>query len=389
MNVSYYCQHVLGVGHVHRSLEICHAIAENHPTTLILGGPPVKTTCPKIQELRLPGLQMDKEFRNLVPCNPDLSLDQVKKARRELLFDHFQNDKPDIFITELFPFGRKAFRFELDPLLPALRDGLATNCSCYCSVRDILVEKKTGQEKFEQRAVKTLNSYYNGILVHADPSIVTLDETFSRFSDIRIPHYYTGFVTRPNAEHTRKEIRNKLGLTPNGKLVVASIGGGNVGSELLFAVIQASMNLLSSHPLHLQLFCGPYCDESIYRKLKDMGHAQIRIDRFTDHFPDWLQAADLSISMAGYNTCMNLVQAAIPALVYPFNQNSEQRLRAKRLGNIFPITVLNDTEINPDSLSKRIITGLATQRCGGNINLEGAKETARRLEILHRQDSKK
>lgn len=387
MNVSYYCQHVLGIGHVHRSLEICQAIAENHPTTLILGGPPVETVRPKIQELRLPGLQMDKEFKNLIPCSPERSLNEVKTARIELLFDHFQKDKPDVFITELFPFGRKAFRFELDPLLRAIRDGLVPNCSCYCSVRDILVEKVTGQEKFEQQAVQTLNSYFDGIMVHADPSIVTLGETFSRFPDIHIPHQYTGFVTSPKTSQTREGIRKKLRLAPTDKLIVASIGGGNVGSELLFTVIQAFKILISFQPLHLQLFCGPYCDKRMYRKLKSMGHDQIRVDRFTDRFPDWLQAADLSISMAGYNTCMNLVQAAIPALVYPFKQNREQQLRAERLGNKVPITVLDDTEINPDSLSKRIMQGLATPRSRGNINLDGARGTARQLEIWHGEDS--
>lgn len=388
MNIFYYCQHVLGIGHVHRSLEICQAIAENHPVTLILGGPSVETVRPKIQELRLPGLQMDKEFKNLIPCSPELSLDEVKTARIELLFDHFQKEQPDVFITELFPFGRKAFRFELDPLLVAIRDGLVPNCSCYCSVRDILVEKETGQEKFEKRTVQTLNSYFDGIMVHADPSIVTLDETFSRFSDIHIPHHYTGFVANPKTSQTREDIRTKLSLAPTDKLIVASIGGGNVGSDLLFAVIQAFKTIISFQPLRLQLFCGPYCDKIIYRKLKSMEQDQIKVDRFTDRFPDWLQAADLSISMAGYNTCMNLVQAAIPALVYPFKQNREQQLRAERLGKKIPVTVLDNTEINPDSLSKKILQGVETPRSRGNINLDGAKGTARQLEIWNGEDSR-
>ena len=51
MNVSYYCQHVLGIGHFHRSMEICKAIARHHPTTLIVGGPPVDDRHPGIQVL--------------------------------------------------------------------------------------------------------------------------------------------------------------------------------------------------------------------------------------------------------------------------------------------------------------------------------------------------
>ncbi len=387
MKVSYYCQHVLGIGHFHRSMEICKAIASNHPTTLILGGPPVETTRPEIKMLRLPGLQMDHEFSNMVPCHPGLSLDDVKTARKELLFSHFQKDKPDIFITELFPFGRKAFRFELEPLLAAIRDGLLPNCSCYCSVRDILVEKKAGREKFEQRVVQTLNSFFDGILVHADPTIVTLEETFGRLTDIHIPLHYTGFVATPQAGGCREQIRRKLHLASTDKLIVASIGGGNVGSELLFAVIQAFKLLQNSLPAHLQIFCGPYCDQKIFEDLKKTGQNNITVDRFSDRFPAWLLEADLSISMAGYNTCMNLVQAGSPALVYPFAQNREQRLRAERLGQKVPITVLSEAELTPHLLSKKMTERIAMPRFSGEINLGGAEDSAQHLEIWHMEHS--
>jgi predicted glycosyltransferase len=388
MNVAYYCQHVLGIGHFHRSMEICKAIARHHATTkttLILGGPPVEVDQPDIDVLRLPGLQMDSEFNNLVPCRPELSLAEVKTARKEQLFGYFQKNRPDVFITELYPFGRKAFRFELDPLLEAIRDGSLPNCSCYCSVRDILVEKKTGREKFEQRVVQTVNAYFDGILVHADPEIITLDETFGRMADIRTPLHYTGFVTVTQTEpqQDRERIRKLLGLSPASKLIVASIGGGNVGSELLHAAARAFKLLEGSIPAHLQLFCGPYCDEEIYKNLRNHIQGHITIDRFTDRFPEWLQAADLSISMAGYNTCMNLVQAGIPSLVYPFKQNREQRLRAERLGRKVPMTILEETELTPHLLSKRIREHLKNPRMSSCIKLDGAEETARKIEKWH------
>lgn len=387
MNVAYYCQHVLGIGHFHRSMEICKAIARHHPTTLIVGGPPVEVAQPGIQVLKLPGLQMDSEFNNLVPCRSDLSLAEVKTARKKQLFAHFEENRPDVFLTELYPFGRKAFRFELDPLLDAIRDGSLPKCTCYCSVRDILVEKKTGREKFEQRVVQTVNSLFDGILIHADPAIITLDETFSRMADIQIPVHYTGFVTKPEPLENRARIREKLGLSPADKLIIASIGGGNVGSELLYAATQAFKIMEGSASAHLQLFCGPYCDEKMYQTLQNSIQENITINRFTDHFPEWLEAADLSISMAGYNTCMNLVQAGIPALVYPFKQNREQRLRAERFGKKIPIAIMDDNDLTPLLLSKRMRQQLESPRFSAQINLYGAEETARQLEIWYAEHS--
>lgn len=391
MKVSYYCQHVLGIGHFHRSMEICKAIARNHATTLILGGPPVDVDQPNIDLLRLPGLQMDSEFKEMVPCRPELSLAEVKSARQELLFAHFQKNHPDIFITELYPFGRKAFRFELDPLLEAIRNGSLPRCSCYCSVRDILVEKVTGREKFEKRVVQSVNSFFDGVLVHADPGIITLDETFGRVNDIRVPLHYTGFVTSPDTISKRQEnkeiIRKSLGLSSDNKLIIASIGGGNVGSELLDAAIEAVKILEGSMSAHLQLFCGPYCDEQIYKSLRNRVQDNITIDRFTDHFPEWLEAADLSISMAGYNTCMNLVQAGIPALVHPFRQNREQRLRAERLGKKAPMMIVEETDLEPHLLAKKITEQLKTPRIAADIDLDGAKETAEQLEKWYEEHS--
>jgi len=383
MKVSYYCQHVLGIGHFHRSMEICKAIARHHPITLILGGPPVEVNNPDIHVLKLPGLQMDSEFNNMVPCRSDLTLTEVKTARQQQLFTHFERNKPDIFITELYPFGRKAFRFELDPLLAAIRNGSIPNCSCYCSVRDILVEKITGKDKFEDRVVQTVNSLFDGILVHADPDIITLDETFNRLNDIDIPLYYTGFVTKPELQVDSEQIRKKLDLSPDDKLIVASIGGGNVGSELLHAVIEAFKILERSIPAHLQLFCGPYCDESAYTALQNYIEKNITIDRFSSHFPEWLATADLSISMAGYNTCMNLVQAGIPALVYPFKQNREQRLRAEKLGKKALISIVEDVDLTPHLLAGKIAEQIKNQRIKASINLDGAEETARRLKTWY------
>ena len=90
MRVFFYCQHVLGIGHFHRSLEICRALASQHATTLILGGPPVAVNEERIKTLLLPGLAMDPEFQNLVPCEPGMTLEAVKGERQKLLLTHFQ-----------------------------------------------------------------------------------------------------------------------------------------------------------------------------------------------------------------------------------------------------------------------------------------------------------
>jgi len=173
MKIIQYCQHVLGIGHLFRSLEICRALSD-HDVILVTGGPQVDTGLPAhAREVRLPDLQMNQEFKGLFSSRKNSTLEQVKSDRQQRLFELFEQEKPDIFLVELYPFGRKAFRFELDPVLEALSSKKLPSCGVVCSVRDILVEKED-QIKHESRVVKTLNHSFDAVLVHADPSLVQL-----------------------------------------------------------------------------------------------------------------------------------------------------------------------------------------------------------------------
>ena len=379
MRISFYCQHVLGIGHLHRSLAICNGIAAEHDVTLILGGPEADIDTEGMEVLHLPGLKMDHNFQNMVPCTAGRQLEDVKRERKKLLIAHFTQYQPDIFITELYPFGRKAFRFELEPVLTGIQNGSLPACRCYSSVRDILVEKQQGREKFERRVVETLNNYFSGVLIHSDPSVITLDKTFGRIADITIPLYYTGFITKSSPSPSAHRLRQKLKLSEDAQLIVASIGGGNVGGELLQAVLKAFNLLPEDKEIHLQLFCGPYSDRDLYEKLCNQSSKHVSVDIFSDIFPQWLEAADLSISMGGYNSCMNVLKAGVPALIYPFNQNREQIMRVLALEKISGIRLITRNELSPEILKKRINSMLLCPRIPTEINLDGARQTVHQL----------
>jgi predicted glycosyltransferase len=104
----------------------------------------------------------------------------------------------------------------------------------------------------------------------------------------------------------------------------------------------------------------------------------VDIQRFTPDFLDYLAAADLSVSMAGYNTSMNLLAARVPALVWPFAQNREQRLRSERLAGLGALRVLADRDLAPQRLAVLMGQALAqTARPAVDIDLCGAASTAR------------
>ncbi len=375
MKIVYYCQHVLGMGHYFRSLEICKAF-NDHEVILVSGGRSMDMPVPEhVRQVNLPPLGMDPDFGGLESDAEAGTIEQIKAARQQALYDLFLCECPDLFMVELFPFGRKAFGFELIPVFDAIRQKKLCPSRVVCSLRDVLVEKKDNRE-YESRVTAALSRWFDALLIHSDPSIIKLDETFSRMADIRIPVVYTGFVTPRPHKGDRAAIRCKLGIHGNSRLVVASAGGGKVGFELLDAVIRAFGRISPDADAHLQVFTGPFMGNDDVHRLREMAADRIAVSRFTPDFPAWLSAADLSVSMAGYNTCMNILAARTPSLVWPFSQNREQRLRAGRIAEMGGMRILEDIELEPDHLAGIICKALTERvRPGESVDLDGALHT--------------
>jgi predicted glycosyltransferase len=376
MKIIFYCQHVLGIGHFFRSLELCRAL-HRHEVILVTGGPGFEASLPgHVREVRLPALEMDREFKDLHAA-AGADLDTVRQQRRERLWALVDTESPELFLTELYPFGRKAFRFEIDPVLEAVADGRLPRCGVVCSVRDILVDKDMPQ-KHEARTVSVLNRFFNAVLVHADPRLVRLEETFSRLPEITIPVTYTGFITPMPALDARRRVRSALGLAAADRMIVASAGGGSVGMPLLEAAVRAFGHLNRAGRTVLQVFTGPFLPEGDFEQLRSSAGDGAAVDRFTPEFLSYLAAADLSVSMAGYNTTMNLLAARVPALVWPFSQNREQLLRSERIEALGALHLLREADLEPARLAALMDRLLERpQRPKTDIDLNGARAAAR------------
>ena len=383
MKIIQYCQHVLGIGHLYRSLEICRALSD-HEVVLVTGGPRVDAKLPDhVREVRLPDLQMNQEFKGLFSSRKGSTLEQIKADRQKSLLTLFERENPDIFLVELYPFGRKAFRFELDPVLEEINSKKPPSCGVVCSVRDILVEKED-QVKHETRVVKTLNNYFDAVLVHADPNLAQLNETFDQYEEIEIPVVYTGYIApRPKTDAAQKK-RRRLNIGDDELLIIGSAGGGNVGAPLLAAAVQAFNQLKVEKTCYLKVFTGPFLERADFDNLKKMAGPKVQIEQFTSDFLAYLAAADLSISMGGYNTTMNILATGVTALVWPFAQNREQRLRSGRLAKAGLLKVLEDDDLHPERLAGFMDEMLAAPNCrSGNFNLDGAFNTAKWIGNWH------
>ena len=351
---------------------------DGHDVVLIAGGREVDVQLPDhVTLVRLPGLYMDEQFTTLIAEDDTKTVEAIQRERKEILFSLLEKHQPNVFMIELYPFGRTIFGFELQPLLDGIRQGRFGEIKVVCSLRDILVEKKDPLA-YEERVLNLLNTYFDLLLIHSDEQLLTLEETFSRMNDIRIPTIYTGFVSPKADPSAGREIRRQLAIGPEEKLIVVSAGGGRSGYTLLSCLLDAYHLLENADRIRVEMFTGPFRDPDEFKKLTAKSVDGIRIRYFTKRFLDYLSAADLSVSLAGYNTCMNLLAARVPAMVFPYSKQREQPIRVEKIKDFIPMKILRDKDIEPAKLSRYIQKMLLESRPSGSvpINLDGAENSA-------------
>ena len=159
-----YCQHSVGMGHFVRSLALARVLGEWFEVHFLNGGraPPGLTLPASVHFHHLSPLGMDKASQ-LVSLEPGVSVEQAKERRLAAIGNLIARRSPDLVVTELYPFGRKKFAFELDPLIQAAR---SRGAGIVCSVRDLLVSDRPDQQRHDDRTALKLDAAFDAVIVH-------------------------------------------------------------------------------------------------------------------------------------------------------------------------------------------------------------------------------
>ncbi|HZF39322.1 MAG TPA: glycosyltransferase [Blastocatellia bacterium] len=376
--VLFYCQSLLGIGHFIRSRQILFALRD-FDVRFVYGGEfvPDFDLPAWVETVYLPALRSDARFEQLYVVDNHYSLPEIEARRKESLLAAFDSFAPDVLLIELFPFGRRKFNFELLPLLDHARSA-RPGVKIVCSLRDILV-RRPDQARYEEEVCELMNQYFDLLLIHADPRLQRLEETFGSVAGLNCAIRYTGYVGQT-------EVRPKRERTEVCPTLLVSVGAGRVGSELIACALDAEARLTRSRRLHI--LAGPHMPVEQFQSLQEQvaGRSHITLQRHTTQFLTLLRQADLSISMAGYNTCMDILSAGVRALVWPFteHENGEQTLRARKLEQLGYVSMLDPARLEPDYLAAEITRclNLPARAPSVALDLQGAPRTAELLNAL-------
>lgn len=368
----FYCQHSLGLGHLVRSLLLADALSEHFDVTLLNGGrlPEGAVVPRRVRLLNLPPLGHDASY-GLVSHDPLLDVDAARAARRQTILEALELLRPAVILVELYPFGRKHFAFELEPLLERAASLGERRPTVLCSLRDILVNQRRDQARHDERAAQTANAFFDAVLVHADPAFATLEESFRPATPLAIPVRYTGFVAPPApAAPPAGAVAQRL---------IVSAGGGMVGEPLLRAAAAAAPRIRAATGLDALLVAGPFLPDDAWERLVAERAPHVEVVRRIDDLAGAIARSAVSVSQGGYNTTMDLLRARTPAVVVPYSEGKEdeQRRRAERLAALGALHVVAPEELAPERLADAVIAALATPVAPLALDLDGAQATAR------------
>ena len=358
--------HLLGAGHLTRAAAIADALAgAGHEVTLVSGGRPT-AILPRgeYRLVQLPPVQaLADEFTTLRDASGlEVGPDYLSRRRTQLLAV-LAETRPDILVTELFPFGRRALADEFLTFVEAA-NAMRPRPVVACSIRDILVAP-SGPDKVA-RTHAVIARLYDVVLVHGDPDLAPLDASWPVGSGVGAPLLYTGYVDAEPAPST---------VPDNGEILVS--GGSSAAALPLY---RAALQAASARPeLYWRILVGRGVGEADYAALAHLSPPNVVLERARPDFRALLAASALFVGQAGYNTIVDLLATKARALLVPFEQGNEteQRLRAELLAARGLATVLPEPDLSPDRMAEAVAAALALPRPAGvAISHDGARRTA-------------
>ena len=365
--ILYYCQSLVGIGHLTCSLRIIRELLGHAEVDLIQGGLGTGASLvhPKFRNLRLPTLLHDHDTGGFIDPDEERDTEEVWNARRDATTE-FLRWPYHAIVVEFYPFGRRRFKDEIQGLFRTVRE----NCGAvpiFTSVREVLIPRAIEKER---RMVESVKKHIHTVFIRGDPDIVRFDETFSLANEIEDRLCYTGYISPPPP--TSRPARKKQ--------ILVSQGGGNVGRELLDGAIGAAA-LMPDYSFLLA--SGSRTSEAEMDALrKTVRSNNVEITPFLSDFQNRLMESAVSISMGGDNTLLDVISARTPALAYPYQGNSEQGFRIKKFAEAGLLQALDGADLVADRLKEKIELALNTPYPTREFAVNGAFVTSEKIRAV-------
>ena len=346
-----------GLGHLRRNLAIAGALVRSIPSAnvLMVTGSPCATQFllpQRCDVVKLPAVSKDSDGC-YVPRNLDIPLNEALALRRQLIKASYTCFNPDVVLVD----------HQLTGLLGEAQDMVhmarAAGKLTIFGMRDIVDSASVVEKAWSSRECRNaLASDYQHICVYGDSDVFDVIQQYPFMQPYRHKITHVGYIVSPPDKAARRPVPCLE------KQVLMTVGGGEDGEERVEAYLDALE--LAPFDWKSHIITGPLMAERkvrfLKRKVDRTGHSHsVRISRFHRNIPTLLQQADAVVSMAGYNSCTEILQSGKPVVLLPRDRmRHEQRMRTESLAARGWVQALYGLE--PLALRQAVEKALASEK---------------------------
>jgi predicted glycosyltransferase len=377
-----YSHDTYGLGHLRRSILIARGLAEarDAPSILIATGSPhaqafdLPSRC---DTLKLPAVTKSKagHYR---PRRLKIPLDDLVQVRADLLRTAARSFAPDLILVDHSPVGMQG---ELWPLFDDLRQW-SVRPAVVLGLRDITDDAEAVVREWHATgAWEAIERVYDRILVYGDPVLRTTAQ------DLRLTERFPNKLRLVG--YLGRRIAAATGTEDGLPSILVTAGGGGDGHRLLSGYVAFLERLPAPTSFRSILVTGPFLSrtrqQEILVRCRALDHP-VEVMSFSDRFEDLLASAAGVVSMAGYNTVVEILSAGVPALLVPRRRpRREQWIRAERLAALDGESVSVIEDADPAQIARfvqRVVQDRDPGRARPALRMDGLATTVSELRDL-------
>lgn len=364
----FYCHDTFGLGHLRRTLAIANHVQGAMPgmSQLIVTGSPSAHSFelpPGADYIKLPSVTKDTDGA-YVARSLSSSFTSITDMRSDILLSAATHFEPDIFVVDHAPAGLDG---EALSTLRYLREH-HPNTKLVVGLRDIIDEAPKVRRCWAREGIyELLDDVYDLILVYGHRHVYDVVAEYGLSDRTASKTRFVGYLGREPASITPAEIRASLPMQTD-KLVVVTAGGGEDGRALFDAAVRSPIGAGSTMAgdVDCLLIGGPLMAEGDRSDLQDLPNSRnsLHFLEFADPMTSYLAAADVVVSMGGYNSICEILSVGRPAVIVPrVTPRKEQLIRAEILSDRGLVEMIHPDALTPARLldaTSRLLDGAST-----------------------------
>lgn len=307
-NILVVCESRKGIGHFKRADKLASILSENNFNVFFLS-----SYCPRTKNahvFKLPAypkpFAYDKNYLQKEKNTQENRISAIKNIIRSTI-------RFDIIIYEHFPFGKLYLEQEFNLLR---RHFSQKGAKFICVIRDI-IDELDAQNANE--CISILNNKFDCLFIFSDETFVSLKLTFPKFSKIKIPYYYLGF----------------LDPGPRKQITIFD-GGGSQAYPFYSETLDVLARCRQARPYGIKLFTGNRFSNGNLAGLRNKYNyiQNINIIKYSNNIENEIARSAITISTLGYNTFIDILKYNNYNIVIPWPIDDEQAIRARYLKKI-------------------------------------------------------